>query len=827
MLISLLCMVFTLQEVKADEVTCENVSVETASSETIVHDISVEADTRKVINFSTDESKDIEVSVPVYDETGEEITGYTTETYSFTYDKIVEVSSSDTAVATIKTNSSGKKVVVTALAAGTTEYTLIYSYSYDDMTVYYKSTATLTVNEKTSGECNLYDATILRGIETVTYSPVTYTLENTYKDENGKTVTERMSPSSVEWITSDDTVVSVNGGVVEGLMQGTVTVSLKCCYEFSDGTYYYYGRAKVTVNTYTVDGNVITIQSEVANDSDAAAAINAACVYARDNATDDNPYTIVLSEGTYLLTSATIRIYSNTTLDLTSGAVLKFAGVGGANGSRVLIRLGTTGSFDGEDNYNASSKCSGYDGFRNVTIKGGTILNTSINKGISLTMAHGENITLDGVIFSGGAGMHMIEVAALKDFTVKDCIFENFTGSKAISANSETGREACAKVSGNYEALQIDIAASADCMSGIYMDGTPMLNLTITGCTFDGVPRGIGSHTQLLGSYHTNVTITDNIFSDTQKEAIILLAYKDCTIENNDIVDCGAGIVMQSFSNSATYVLTKVFEGTEDYDGEVCYDVNTVIRNNDITVTYKGYAKETAAILIYGKNVTSSYSSKRPSTGEVWGKITKGNYYISGVTVEDNTIVTAGMGIHFSDAKNCTATGNTITGSNFKTSSIYNGIYASEYSVISSITDNTIVGMQGNGISVAASSTIEGEISGNIVKSVKRNAIKLDNVKNELTISNNRLSTRSAKYDVVYINTGSDNSNLILFTGNSLAGKSNNSIAGVHIESGRCRVIGNTFTSLSIGVYVVKDTSTCSVSDNTFNSVDKNKVIEK
>ena len=825
--IALWCFILPASEVKADDGSYENNTVESAVSESTVHSITIETGAKKQLGLNSDESKTLAISVPVYGDDGEEIIGYSTDSADFTGCTIESAESSDTAVATIKANSSGSKVVISAVSEGSAEYTIVYSYTYGEYKAYYKTSATVTVTAKTNGNCNLYDETITRG-DSITYSPETYILTNTYTDEKGDAVTETKSPSSVEWISSDDGIASVSGqGVVKGLLQGTVTITYKCTYDFADGNYFYYGKAKVTVNCFTVEGTVITLQSSLTDDEDAAAAINAACVYARDNATDDAPFTIVFPEGTFKLGTATIRIYSNTTLDLTGGAVLKFTGVGGASGSRVMIRLGTTGSFMGETNYNASAKCSGYDGIKNVTIKGGTIQNTSINKGAHLVMAHAENVTLEDVVFTGGAGMHMVEVAAIKDFTVKNCTFENFTGSKAISANSNTGREACAKVSGNYEALQIDIAASADCLSGIYMDGTPMMNVTVTGCTFDGVPRGIGSHSQLLGSYHTNVEITDNVFTDTQKEAIILLAFKDCTIENNDIEGCGAGIVMQSFSNSATYVLTRVFEGTEDYDGSVVYNVNTVIRNNNISVAYKGYAKETAAILIYGKNVTSSYKSKRPSTGSVWGVIEKGNYYISGVTVENNNIVTAGMGIHFSDAKNVTVSGNSITGSGFKTSAIYNGIYVSEYSSVNSITDNTITGMQGNGISVAASSTVKGEISGNTVKSVKRNAIKLENVKNELAITNNKLSTKAGKYDVIYIATGKSNTNLITISGNSLAGKSGNSICGIYLASGRCRITDNSFSSLGTGIYVVDKNSTYSISSNSFSQVTTKKVIEK
>ena len=105
---------------------------------------------------------------------------------------------------------------------------------------------------------------------------------------------------------------------------------------------------------------MIYVQPSVVNDADASPAINAACKYARDYATDENPFTVILEGGTYKLATAAVRLYSNTTLDMTDGAILKFAGVGGRDKSTNILKLGISGAYAGEKDYNASAKCAGY-----------------------------------------------------------------------------------------------------------------------------------------------------------------------------------------------------------------------------------------------------------------------------------------------------------------------------------------------------------------------------------------------------------------------------------------------------------------------------------
>ena len=111
------------------------------------------------------------------------------------------------------------------------------------------------------------------------------------------------------------------------------------------------------------DDSVITVSAK--NGSDIARELDNALKEARDTATDSNPVTVKVVAGSYKL-SSTLHIYSNTTLDLTEGVTFTYSRT-----SSNMIETGTNGTYKGHSDFNASSACKGYSGFRNISIKGG------------------------------------------------------------------------------------------------------------------------------------------------------------------------------------------------------------------------------------------------------------------------------------------------------------------------------------------------------------------------------------------------------------------------------------------------------------------------
>lgn len=444
---------------------------------------------------------------------------------------------------------------------------------------------------------------------------------------------------------------------------------------------------------YKVKGQKITLT--VKKNSDITAALDAALKAAAEKATSSKKMTVIVPKGTYKINEKGLHIYSNTTLDLSKGVTLKYSG----KKSHPMLMTGTNGSYKGKSDYNNSSLCKGYKGFENITVKGGKWVSTKKNTSNTMRFFHAKNITLDGVTLSGGGGVHQVEVAAINGFYVKNCTFKDFGDYSAKNTRKQ-------------EALQMDIPCSEEVYPSTYEDGTVMKNVEIVGCTFSNVPRGVGSHTLLNGAYSTNIKINNNTFKNIAEEAIVGLNYVNCEIKNNTIENCGGGILFQFFKATPESITTTIFDGKKAYKGKIQHDAKTVISGNTIVTKYTKTCDEVQGIKIYGLNFTES---KKGRDGK---KIPKGNYYISGVTVENNSITTAGYGIHMMDTRDCVVRNNTIVGKGVVSSDPkkdkYDGIIVENYGENTSVTGNTISNMQRNGIFVQVSTSLSALENNNI-----------------------------------------------------------------------------------------------------------------
>jgi parallel beta-helix repeat protein len=421
-------------------------------------------------------------------------------------------------------------------------------------------------------------------------------------------------------------------------------------------------------------------------------------------------------------------------------------------------------------------------------------------------MAHAKNVTFYGVTFSGGGGKHQVEVAAIKGFTVKNCIFTDFSGT---SGNS---RITC-------EALQLDIPISETNYPGAYQDGTPMKNVEITGCTFQNVAKGIGTHSMLVGAYQTNIKINNNVFSNIKYGAITCLNYYICEIKDNIIRDCGAGIdfsyYIPTYLSAGNCVSTTIFEGETAYGKNIRHDAKTVISGNKITTQYHTDSVSCVGIDIYGynyaadvkelqkeikkeKDETKKTALQKKLNSLVTGcdktTVTSKNYYVSGVTVANNTITTAGYGIRLSDAKKCKVTDNTVTGKNFsgddahiKAGKTYDGIYLREASTVLALSGNTISKMNGGGIYLSGSTALGG-IRNNVITGVKRYGIYLYNgSKAKVGITANKIKSTSKAKALIFINTTAATKHII--SGNTLKGYKTN--VAIKVGKGKVSISDN------------------------------------
>ena len=320
-------------------------------------------------------------------------------------------------------------------------------------------------------------------------------------------------------------------------------------------------------NSYSVSGDTITVSAK--NGSEIGTVLNDALKAARDLA-DSNGHIITINvpAGSYTQDIA-LHIYSNTTLNLT-GVSIKCTADTPIN----MITTGTNGAYKGQNNYNTSSLCSGYNGFKNITINGGTFISIPSNDSTIVRLSHATNVHLNGITLKGGGCLHQMEVAAINGFYVTGCTFRD--NGKATDINNHE----------NQEALQLDMPCREFVFPNIYEDGTPMKNVEITGCTFKNVARGLGSHTMLIGAYHENIKINNNTFDNVLEECIIGLNYYNCEIKNNTIKNCGGGILVQNYKAAANTINTSILDGKNKYKASFRYKLNTVISGNNISLRY-------------------------------------------------------------------------------------------------------------------------------------------------------------------------------------------------------------------------------------------------
>lgn len=337
---------------------------------------------------------------------------------------------------------------------------------------------------------------------------------------------------------------------------------------------------------------------------------NSATRRARDDE-DNRLYKIYIPEGIYN-SDDQLKVYKNIHIFMDNVTIVNNSNYG-------LIRLGDKSTYD---TANEGAGFPEYGIYSNITIEGGTLDNNDFN-GAIIRMGHASNITLKNITFKNVTNAHFVEFGAVKDVLVDGCTFQDFKG----DFDSKT----------NYEALQID-ALSHDHFGAFNPDNdeTPSINVTITNNTFKNLQRGVGTHTGIVNSYFDNFKINNNTFENITGYAIMATNYTNSLIDSNTMTNVGAGIMMRSVENAhKNFYASNYHNNSRDK----YYFLNNVISNNIINVT-RGYKAEYSNVS-YGIQLYGEYLEKANGT------VPKGDFRLSGVWVNDNTINlnTVGYGI--------------------------------------------------------------------------------------------------------------------------------------------------------------------------------------
>ena len=502
---------------------------------------------------------------------------------------------------------------------------------------------------------------------------------------------------------------------------------------------------------------------------------------ARDNATDAKPYKIIIPEGEYKINTG-FRVYSNTYI------YMKGVTFNRVSESGIFIRTGLW-----------TDSISGYEGFKNITIEGGTFNGNchldkyKNNNGSFIKMAHGKNITLKNVTLKNGMDLHYVEVAGIDGFTMKGCKIEGLEN-KSTADNSKK----------QIEAVQFDVLHDESRMANFAKyDDTPMKNITITNCKFSNVQKGIGSHSMVVGVYFDNVTITNNTFSNMTKDAISIEGYRNVTITGNTISNCGGGIEFKAMHSIEGLEVgdAKIYMPHDESMCQVDPNANLVISNNTITVKKTKYQSIPSAITIFGENIDEATAKK--------AKIKAMDYYVENVNISNNTITTPAIGIKLRDSRKGNITDNTITYTGGASDSTNYDICLYDNSTDAYVYNNTLnkSGRHGIYVSNGCDNTT---IIKNTVKDAYATGIRVTGCKKNVIVKENTL-TGNVAGGIVY-----ENNSKGTIENNSI---NDNKKIGVTIDTGSTVTVHkNTINNCPIDAISVKSKATATITNNTIKS---------
>ena len=421
----------------------------------------------------------------------------------------------------------------------------------------------------------------------------------------------------------------------------------------------------------------ITVSAASIKNSGFASAVQGALNTARDFANASNRATVKVAEGDYTLYGC-LNIYSNTTLDLTGVTVTR----GGAGN---MLRTGANDS--------PTSGVTGY-AHENITLIGGTF-DGNAGANTMLKAAHAKNFVMENVTVRNEKEGHMMEVAGVDGFTVRNCTFKD-----QILSPGGIG----------YESIQLDILHSAH-MNGCRSEDLNMKNVLIEGCTFTNVPRAIGTHTAILNNPFDGVTIRNNTFNDIKSCAVQGMNWINVNITGNTINTASRGItvygVMPEGSGTFKASILANEGGTTAHVSDsyqtpkkaniniACNTLNNVGAVGDIYAAY-----ECQGIAVISENIGQDYGT---DSFDGSGALPQGDYYVDGVRIHDNYIDIRGNGVRVQDTRNTDITSNVIVCSKNTvepTGRNYYGVVLRDNAQADELSHNTIIGAEVNGVQI-------------------------------------------------------------------------------------------------------------------------------
>lgn len=265
--------------------------------------------------------------------------------------------------------------------------------------------------------------------------------------------------------------------------------------------------------------------------------------------------TLTLGRGTYDVTNV-LYIPSDVSLVLEEGAVLRKATDTGTSGMTATNELLC---FLNPSQSASLGTLEDYGGCTNAGMTGGTIDMNGVS-GNAVAMPQSCNVSVKDVEFRNIGNSRYVSVNSAKDVTIENCRFYHLEGSASRGVT----------VSTKY-------------------NNAPSRNVTVAGCTFDGLGYGVQSGDAVSGVYTENLTVTGCSFLNPTTNALYLNGCKGLVLTDNTFFNGDEELILSGATLTAAFLygtdsMTVTGNTFEGFTYAMRFHVTDVFPESHITV---------------------------------------------------------------------------------------------------------------------------------------------------------------------------------------------------------------------------------------------------
>ena len=271
--------------------------------------------------------------------------------------------------------------------------------------------------------------------------------------------------------------------------------------------------------TYGAGGLSVNVVSDYGADGTDKKADTTAFQNALNAVRDAGGGTVTVPNGKYYIDKSLV-IYSDTTLSLSSGAEI----------IRTVYDVPMIRDYSGTQSEVLGGQGYGY--AKNITITGGTWNGNVSGKSFAtkediMRIYCATNVKISDCTIKGVCGDHHLDFASVDKINVSNVKFSGFVKLSTVDYSSlEKGDE-------NQNELNSDTLSSitSEAVQFDMFEGKGCKNVTVSGCTFDGVLSGVGNHHEKENT--SNIKILNNTFKNVENTCVNLYSFTTTEVSGN------------------------------------------------------------------------------------------------------------------------------------------------------------------------------------------------------------------------------------------------------------------------------------------------------